>query len=71
MLTSRLQNNFILAQKSENISMNQQDLKKAFDLFDKNGDGTITIDELASVMMSLGQKNTEAELQEILKKSRC
>ena len=37
--------------------------KEAFDLFDKDGDGTITADELKIVMESLGQNPTEIELQ--------
>ena len=36
---------------------------EAFSLFDTNGDGTITIKELGTVMRSLGQNPTEAELQ--------
>ena len=40
--------------------------KEAFNLFDKDGDGFIKTDELASVLRSLGQNNTEAEFQEIV-----
>lgn len=32
-------------------------------MFDKDGDGTITLSELASVMRTLGQQPTEDELQ--------
>jgi len=35
----------------------------AFALFDKDGDGTITITELGTVLESLGQKRTPAELK--------
>ena len=42
------------------------EFKEAFSLFDKNGDGTITTKELGTVMRSLGQNPTEAELQDMI-----
>ena len=42
------------------------EFKEAFSLFDKDGDGTITTKGLASVMRSLGQNPTEAELQDMI-----
>merc|ERR1712079_939100 len=42
------------------------EFKEAFSLFDKDGDGTITTKELGSVMRSLGQNPTEAELQDMI-----
>ena len=42
------------------------EFKEAFSLFDKDGDGTITTKELDTVMRSLGQNPTEAELQEMI-----
>ena len=42
------------------------EFKEAFSLFDKDGDGTITTKELGTVMRSLGQNPTEAELQDML-----
>jgi len=36
--------------------------RTAFDMFDKDGDGTITTKELGTVMRSLGQNPTEQEL---------
>jgi calmodulin len=44
------------------------DFKEAFDMFDKDGDGTITTKELDTVMRSLGQNPTENEVKEMVKK---
>ncbi|XP_070538780.1 calmodulin [Ptychodera flava] len=43
-----------------------KEFKEAFALFDKDGDGTITTKELGTVMRSLGQNPTEAELQDMI-----
>merc|ERR1712224_383466 len=43
-----------------------QEFKEAFALFDKDGDGTITTKELGTVMRSLGQNPTEAELHDMI-----
>ena len=40
--------------------------KKAFSLYDKDGDGTITTKELETAMRSLGQNPTQGELQEMI-----
>ena len=42
------------------------EFKEAFSLFEKDGDGTITTKELGTVMRSLGQNPTEAELQDLV-----
>ncbi|XP_038902291.1 calmodulin-like protein 11 [Benincasa hispida] len=43
------------------------EFKEAFCLFDKDGDGCITIEELATVIRSLDQNPTEEELQDMIK----
>ena len=51
---------------AESITAEQiAEFKEAFSLFDKEGDGTITTNEIGSVMRFLGKKPTEAELQEM------
>merc|ERR1711988_1445790 len=42
------------------------EFKEAFSLFDEDGDGTITTKELGTVMRSLGQNPTEAELHHVM-----
>lgn len=48
----------------DNISMTQNtEFQQAFYLFDKNGDGTIPITELATVMRSLSQNPSYQEIE--------
>ncbi|OIV95493.1 hypothetical protein TanjilG_26756 [Lupinus angustifolius] len=42
------------------------EFKEAFSLFDKDGDGYITTKELGTIMRTLGQNPTEAELQDMI-----
>jgi len=44
----------------------RQSYKDAFDQFDRDGNGDITIEELGTVMRSLGQNPTDAELKDII-----
>jgi calmodulin len=42
------------------------EFKEAFEIFDKNKDGYITIKELGEIMKNLGQSPTEAELTDMI-----
>ncbi|XP_054822260.1 calmodulin-like protein 11 isoform X1 [Prosopis cineraria] len=42
------------------------EFKEAFCLFDKDGDGCITLEELATVIRSLDQNPTDEELQDMI-----
>ncbi|KAE8698277.1 Calmodulin-like protein 11 [Hibiscus syriacus] len=42
------------------------ELKEAFDFFDKDGDGCITVEELATVIRSLDQNPSDQELQDTI-----
>lgn len=42
------------------------EFREAFSLFDRDGDGSITTKELATVIRSLGQNPTEAEIQDMI-----
>lgn len=65
--TDRSLRQFWLVQTEEQIS----EFKEAFSLFDKDGDGTITTKELGTVMRSLGQNPTEAELGDMINEGGC
>jgi calmodulin len=43
--------------------------RAAFDVFDKDGSGTISADELRQVMKSLGENLTDAEIDEMIKEA--
>eukprot|EP01114_Cavostelium_apophysatum_P005133 TRINITY_DN15804_c0_g1_i1.p1 TRINITY_DN15804_c0_g1~~TRINITY_DN15804_c0_g1_i1.p1 ORF type:complete len:151 (-),score=46.87 TRINITY_DN15804_c0_g1_i1:95-547(-) len=43
------------------------EIKEAFQLFDKDADGKITIDELGTVMRALGQNPTQSQVKELAK----
>jgi len=43
------------------------DIKECFTLFDKDGDGRILCQELGTVVRSLGQNPTEAEVEEVVR----
>ena len=54
---------------SEKSSLTEEqiaDCKEAFSLFDKDGDGSISCDELRTVMTSLGENPTTMELEEMI-----
>ncbi|XP_062620982.1 calcium-binding protein LPS1-alpha-like [Saccostrea cucullata] len=53
--------------KVENLTEEQiNDIKEAFLVFDKDGDGTVSTEELGAVMRSMGQDPTEKELMDMI-----
>lgn len=64
---SDLKCHYFLSTQADQLTEEQiAEFKEAFSLFDKDGDGTITTKELGTVMRSLGQNPTEAELQDMI-----
>lgn len=48
------------------MTSKQQELKEAFDAFDKDGDGVINVNELQAMMEKLGDKLTLQEAQQLI-----
>ena len=62
-------NDFIEFIKRFNLSkntMSTDDILNAFEIFDKNHDGTLSINEFKHILMDLGQKFSEDEVNEII-----
>lgn len=45
----------------------EEDLQKAFRIFDRDGDGYITVKELRYLMTNLGERYTEEEVTEMIR----
>jgi Ca2+-binding EF-hand superfamily protein len=45
------------------------ELKNAFDVFDLNGDGEITIEELGKVLNNIGQNLSQTQINEMMKQA--
>lgn len=48
---------------------NEEELREAFRIFDKEGNGFITSVELRHIMMNLGEKLTEEECDEMIREA--
>lgn len=59
---------FLPSKKADQLSeMQLLEYKEAFTYYDKNGDGTISLDELRTIMVSFGQDPSVQELEEMMK----
>lgn len=45
------------------------ELIECFEMFDRNGDGTISVEELGSILRALGQNPTQAQVNDFMKKA--
>ncbi|KAK6633811.1 hypothetical protein RUM43_001402 [Polyplax serrata] len=58
----------IMAKKVKDVD-NEEELREAFRIFDKEGNGFITAAELRHIMMNLGEKLTEEECDEMIREA--
>ncbi|KAK3590289.1 hypothetical protein CHS0354_000006, partial [Potamilus streckersoni] len=54
--------------KKLNASELDKEIKEMFQMFDKNGDKTLSVDELGKAMRSLGFNMTQAEVRQAMVK---
>ena len=47
----------------------EQELRESFRVFDKNGDGFISANELRQVMFTLGEKLSDEEVDEMIREA--
>ena len=47
-------------------TMDESKMRRAFDLFDKDGDGKISQDELGDVLKTLNRSATDADIRELI-----
>ena len=66
-MESVLSDEFYLSYFSFSLSLTFLELREAFSLFDCDGDGTITKQELGTVMEKLGMASSHEELDEMIK----
>jgi hypothetical protein len=57
----------IMATPSKPLGDSKDELVSAFQVFDKDGSGSVSSSELRSVLISLGQKHTDEEIDEMVK----
>ena len=55
--------------RAERASQQADELKRAFEIFDKDGNGTISAAELRHVMTNLGEKLTDEEVDEMIREA--
>ncbi|KAJ2449403.1 hypothetical protein EV183_004915 [Coemansia sp. RSA 2336] len=59
----------MMARKPMSSEGPEDEILEAFRVFDKNNDGVISADELRQVMNSLGEKLTDAEIEEMIREA--
>lgn len=47
----------------------EAELRAAFEVFDRDGSGTISAEEMRHVMRSIGEELTDAEIEEMIKEA--
>jgi len=64
-------NEFLQMMSKQMKNYSQDSLRDAFRIFDKDDDGLISIEELRNIMLRLGEKMTDKELDEMIAEANC
>ncbi len=59
----------MMARQIKNPGDEEIELRESFKVFDKNGDGYISASELRHVMITLGEKLTDEEVEEMIREA--
>ena len=59
----------VMMSKQRKDGDDEEELREAFKVFDKDGNGFISADELRHVMTNLGEKLTDEEINEMIKEA--
>ena len=57
------------ASKNERDENAEEEMLEAFQIFDADGNGNISADELRQIMANLGEKLTEEEVEDMVKEA--
>ncbi|OWF34955.1 neo-calmodulin-like [Mizuhopecten yessoensis] len=59
----------MMSKKWRDLEKEEDEIKKAFKVFDRNGDGMIEMRELKAVLTGLGERMTEEEFQDLMREA--
>lgn len=59
----------IMATPARPVAENKDELVAAFEVFDKDGSGSVSPSELRSVLISLGQRHSDEEIDEMVRQA--
>jgi calmodulin len=59
----------MMARKVKDSGESEEELREAFKVFDKDGNGSISAAELRHVMTNLGEKLTDEEVDEMIREA--
>jgi len=64
-------NEFLQMMSKQMRNYSQDSLRDTFRIFDKDDDGLISVEELRNIMLRLGEKMTDKELDEMIAEANC
>lgn len=58
----------MISKRAKNLNA-EEDIREAFKVFDQDGNGFITAEELRNVMTNLGERLTDEEVKEMIREA--